>query len=620
MACSRCSAIRIAHENDAHRAVQAGLDITRDVAALSVRVRTRFGFDISVRVGIHRGLVYLDTAQDDVYGLGANFAARVCSIAAAWHRRRLGGHRAGGPRRLRTRGAAPADCQGRGRTRSSHYRVVGERDVDADARGPLVGRERELEYLQQNWTQASAGTLTTPGVAFEGEGGIGKSQAGVRRRRHGAAGRRRRARLFGSPFHTDVGLRPVRRLLERRCGIKRDSDPAERLRKLQAEVAQRRLDPGRGRPAAGTRPGHRSRKRLRSRSNAEGRKLYGQIAGAVHDYLLACLGVRTRHSSSSTTCTGSTRTPSRWSRRLLREASGRLMVVITGRKLPPLRRHPPRFRGQPAQRRRRRQAVAALHPRLAAQGAQRACRTAATASRSTSKRWSPSSRSSRPTPATVAGSRHPVRDVVRTAAVRPEHAARRRGRRAHRQPLRSRPAVLGGRSRPERRRRACSTNSSAAGCSSRSTKDSWRFHHELLREVAAEVSPPTVRRRLHSRIADALVPPPPTATPNGRWWHALRIGRAVRARPPRPTRQASADARRRGALNEARTYLKRALENLERSTPGRDRDRREIAARLAGAASSRRLRRAMRARKQPPSSSGACNSSDPIRPPSCTPR
>ena len=70
-----------AHEDDVHRAVQAGLDITRAVAELSERVQRRFGFGISVRVGIHRGIVYLDTAQDDVYGLAANLAARVCSIA-----------------------------------------------------------------------------------------------------------------------------------------------------------------------------------------------------------------------------------------------------------------------------------------------------------------------------------------------------------------------------------------------------------------------------------------------------------------------------------------------------------------------------------------------------------
>jgi Adenylate and Guanylate cyclase catalytic domain len=39
-----------AHEDDVQRAVQAGLDITREVAVLSTRVRRRFGFDIDVRV------------------------------------------------------------------------------------------------------------------------------------------------------------------------------------------------------------------------------------------------------------------------------------------------------------------------------------------------------------------------------------------------------------------------------------------------------------------------------------------------------------------------------------------------------------------------------------------
>src|SRR5882757_6934790 len=32
-------------------------------------------------VGVHRGLVYLDTTQDDVYGLAANLAARVSGLA-----------------------------------------------------------------------------------------------------------------------------------------------------------------------------------------------------------------------------------------------------------------------------------------------------------------------------------------------------------------------------------------------------------------------------------------------------------------------------------------------------------------------------------------------------------
>jgi class 3 adenylate cyclase len=54
----------IAHEDDVRRAVQAGLEITREVSRLSEQARRRFGIEISVRVGVHRGLVYLDTAQD----------------------------------------------------------------------------------------------------------------------------------------------------------------------------------------------------------------------------------------------------------------------------------------------------------------------------------------------------------------------------------------------------------------------------------------------------------------------------------------------------------------------------------------------------------------------------
>jgi class 3 adenylate cyclase len=70
-----------AHENDVRRAVQAGLEITREVAHLSEQTQRRFGIEIAVRVGVHRGLVYLDITQDDVYGLAANLAARVSGLA-----------------------------------------------------------------------------------------------------------------------------------------------------------------------------------------------------------------------------------------------------------------------------------------------------------------------------------------------------------------------------------------------------------------------------------------------------------------------------------------------------------------------------------------------------------
>ncbi|HWS92489.1 MAG TPA: adenylate/guanylate cyclase domain-containing protein, partial [Mycobacterium sp.] len=50
-----------AHEDDVRRAVAAGLDIVRAVTQLSERAERKFGVAVSVRVGIHRGLVYLDT-------------------------------------------------------------------------------------------------------------------------------------------------------------------------------------------------------------------------------------------------------------------------------------------------------------------------------------------------------------------------------------------------------------------------------------------------------------------------------------------------------------------------------------------------------------------------------
>src|SRR5262245_50396296 len=70
-----------AHEDDARRAVAAAVAITQAVTTLSDRARRRFGIDVAVRVGVHRGVVYLDTTQRDVYGLAANLAARVAGLA-----------------------------------------------------------------------------------------------------------------------------------------------------------------------------------------------------------------------------------------------------------------------------------------------------------------------------------------------------------------------------------------------------------------------------------------------------------------------------------------------------------------------------------------------------------
>ena len=109
--------------------------------------------------------------------------------------------------------------------------------------GPLVGRDRELAQLEKSWARAQAGTLSTPGVVFRGEPGIGKSRLAAAATELAEVSGAVVVELVGSPFHTDAGLHPVRTLLERRCGIGRLTDPAERLRLLEAEVAACSSDP-----------------------------------------------------------------------------------------------------------------------------------------------------------------------------------------------------------------------------------------------------------------------------------------------------------------------------------------------------------------------------------------
>jgi hypothetical protein len=113
------------------------------------------------------------------------------------------------------------------------------------------------------------------------------------------------------------------------------------------------------------------------------------------------------------------------------------------------------------------------------------------------------------------------------------------------------------------------------------SQESFRFRHELLREVAEELSPPTLRRSLHSRIADGLA-----STQGNPDWPliARHYERAERfSEAASAYAAAAANARLRGALREALTYLAHAISQAERSPSGGERDRLEIALRLGRA-------------------------------------
>jgi predicted ATPase len=109
----------------------------------------------------------------------------------------------------------------------------------------------------------------------------------------------------------------------------------------------------------------------------------------------------------------------------------------------------------------------------------------------------------------------------------------------------------------------------------------WRFRHELLREVAYELQPPSVRRSLHGRVADALVTDGPGEV---RDWRVVagHFDRAGRHDEAAAAYEKAADgARQLGALAEARALLARAIEQISLADPTPTRDRREVGMRLA---------------------------------------
>jgi len=558
----------VAHEDDVQRAVLAGLAIVRDVARLDEQSRRRFGVGIAVRVGVHRGLVYLDTDQHDVYGLGANLTSRVSGLA------KPGTLVVSAAVEPLVRGAfeleecPPAAVKGFEEL-IAHHRVLGERMEQTKGRNrPLVGREYEVRRLAKAWSRAQRATLTTPGLVFWGEPGIGKSRLAALAEEMAEQSGGTVVELTGSAFHTGTGLHPVRSLLERRCGISRLTAQDERLRLLEAEVASLGLDSAQVAllaPVAGIAPeaGY-------EQVAVEGAKLFGLIAEAVEAYLRACLGsgpallvAEDAHWFDPDTLEilGA----------LLAEADGRLLVVITGRPggwLPD---------GWPAK-----------VVKLTALSDDEADALIATLNPALTLDERAAAR------ARCDGVPFYIEQVVaglgETAVPEAlyEPLFARLGASAHAVPVVQAAGIIGRHVDRGLLTTVCTMSEAdiddvidvleEALVLEQWSVDGWRFRHELLREVAVETAPPTVRRRLHAKVADALVDAegkPDWVLVAGHYERAERYDDSSLA-----FQQATADARRRGALGEARSYLNQALEQLACAAPGPDRDRRETNVRL----------------------------------------
>jgi len=236
-----------AHEDDAGRAIRAGLEVVDAVGEIEATA------PLSVRVGIATGPVVVgETGAGDAsvpkaaVGETPNLAARVQGLAApntvaiAEATRRL----VGGVFELEDLG--PRHLKGI-ESAVGVWRVLGESAAEsrfeaAHVAGltPLVGREAEIAMLLDRWRQAQAGDGQV--VILSGEPGIGKSRITQELRDLVAGDRPIGLRYQCSPHHTDSAFYPVISQLEQAAGFNRDDAAAARLDKLEAVIAESGTD------------------------------------------------------------------------------------------------------------------------------------------------------------------------------------------------------------------------------------------------------------------------------------------------------------------------------------------------------------------------------------------
>jgi Adenylate and Guanylate cyclase catalytic domain/AAA ATPase domain len=240
-----------AHEDDAERAVRAGLAAAHAVTKLETPTGS-----LAVRVGIATGPVVVgdildsaETRERSVIGETPNLAARLLakaepgSIVADEATRRLTGamfewadlgmsELKGLPHPVRIwRGVGHAAVESR--SEALHSRML----------SPLIGREEELELLVRRWRRAASGEGQI--VLISGEAGIGKSRlvAALQEAIAATGDNCERLEWFCSPYHQDSALHPVIARLKRDSGFGHEDAPEVRLAKLEALLAAGRPTP-----------------------------------------------------------------------------------------------------------------------------------------------------------------------------------------------------------------------------------------------------------------------------------------------------------------------------------------------------------------------------------------
>ena len=228
-----------AHEDDAERAIRAGLALIDAMAA----IRRSFPVLPQVRVGIATGVVVVGeligegSSQERVaVGETLNLAARIQAVAspdsvvvpelthrlggAAFDYEELGLHELKGILDAVRLWRVVGESTARGRF---HSRVVG-------GLTPLVGRTEEIALLIRRWDHAKDGDGQL--ILLSAPAGFGKSRITQAFRERLDDPSVTCLQYFGSPFHVNSAFHPFIRQLEWAAGIVRTDTGPRKLDKL----------------------------------------------------------------------------------------------------------------------------------------------------------------------------------------------------------------------------------------------------------------------------------------------------------------------------------------------------------------------------------------------------
>src|SRR5215510_250021 len=240
-----------AHEDDAQRAIRAGLGMLAAMGDLNQGLQQAKGIQLAIRIGIHTGLVVIgemggqgrqeQLALGEVPNIASRIQGRTASntIAISEATYRI------------VEGYFTCELLGehalRGVTQPlKMYRVLGASGVHsrldiAGARGltPLVGREQEVGLLLERWEQVKSGQGQV--VLLTGDAGIGKSRLVQTLKDYVANQPYTCWECRSLSYLENTALFPLTDLFQRLWQFQAEDAPDAKLEKLEHALSQYRL-------------------------------------------------------------------------------------------------------------------------------------------------------------------------------------------------------------------------------------------------------------------------------------------------------------------------------------------------------------------------------------------